>query len=333
MTDTVTMAHGSGGSATKELIENVFAAEFSNDTLNAMEDSAVVPASEKIALTTDSFVVKPVEYKGGNIGRLSICGTVNDLLMRGSKPEYITAGFILEEGLDIDLLKRIVKSAAETAREAGVRIVAGDTKVIDGNGGIYINTAGVGLLDPAAEDISAKRASDGDVIIVSGNLGDHHSAILTDRLGIDSDIESDNAPLVDIVGNLLKSGVEIHTLRDITRGGLATVLKELAESSGTCFYINENDIPASAAVKSFAAMLGLEPLYMGNEGKLAAVVAAKDAERALEIIRNSKYGADAVIVGEVKAEESRRGRLIVRTEIGSEREVGILKGEGLPRIC
>ena len=333
MTDMITMAHGSGGSATKDLIDNVFARAFSNDTLNAMEDSAVVKGAEKIALTTDSFVVKPLEFKGGDIGRLSICGTVNDLLMRGAKPEYITAGFILEEGLDIGLLKRIVDSAAKTAEEAGVKIVAGDTKVIEGNGGLCINTAGVGVMNPELPDISAKEAKVGDKIIVSGNLGDHHSAILSQRLGIDSDIKSDNAPLVEMVGKLINEKVKVHTLRDITRGGLATVLKELAESSGKTFYINEKDIPASAAVKSFAAMLGLEPLYMGNEGKLAAIVAAEDAGRALEIIRNSRYGENAVIIGEVRKEESREGKLIIRTEIGSEREAGILKGEGLPRIC
>ena len=333
MSNTITMAHGSGGSATKELIDNIFADAFSNDVLNAMEDSAVVDGSKKIAVTTDSFVVKPVEYRGGNIGRLAICGTVNDLLMRGAVPKYITAGFILEEGLDIELLKRVTLSMAETAKEAGVSIVAGDTKVIDGNGGIYINTAGVGFVDPERNDISARMASDGDLIIVSGNLGDHHSTILANRLGIDSDIESDNAPLVDIVEKLMKSGADIHTLRDITRGGLATVLKELAEASGKTFYINEKDIPASEAVKSFSAMLGLEPLYMGNEGKLAAIVSGKDAENALDIIKHSKYGKNAVVIGEVKTEPDRRGKLIVRTEIGSEREVGILKGEGLPRIC
>ena len=326
----ITMVHGSGGSATGELIERVFAKEFNNDVLNQMEDSAVVEGAGRIAVTTDSFVVTPAEFRGGDIGRLCICGTVNDLLMRGARPEYITCGFILEEGVRIEMLQRVVHSMAETAREAGVKIVAGDTKVVNGKGELYINTAGVGFV-PDNVDIRSAGAQEGDVIIVSGTMGDHHAAILSERMEIDTDVESDNAPLVDMVGNLLKAGIEVHTLRDITRGGLGTVLKELAESSGRTFYINDQDIPVKKVVRDFCGLLGLDPLYMGNEGKLTAIVAGKDGEKALEIIRNSRYGEDAAIIGEVKSETP--GEVILRTAIGGKRIIDVLQGEGLPRIC
>ncbi len=330
MEQTISMIHGSGGQATGDLIHEVFASEFNNETLNLMEDSAVVDGSAKIAITTDSFVVTPVEFKGGDLGRLCVCGTVNDLLMRGAVPKYLTCGAILEEGASIELLRRIIHSMAETAREAGVQIVAGDTKVIEGSGGIYINTTGVGMV-PETVDISSKHARPGDVILVSGTMGDHHAAILSERMNIDTDIKSDNAPLVDMVRNLLAAGIRIRTLRDITRGGLATVLKELAEASGTQFVLDEAAVPVTEQVRSFSGMLGLDPLYMGNEGKLAAVIAPEDAEAALDIIRHSRYGRDAACIGQV--EEGTPGRLIVRTRIGGERLLEVLQGEGLPRIC
>ena len=331
----ITMVHGSGGQATDDLIASIFAKEFSNDTLNQMEDSAVVPGAGKIAMTTDSFVVTPVIFRGGDIGRLCICGTVNDLLMRGAKPKYITCGFILEEGLAISTLERVVHSMAETAREAGVIIVAGDTKVINGNGGLYINTAGVGFV-PEDVDIKAANARPGDVIIASGNMGDHHAAILSERMNIETDVESDNAPLVDMVGKLLESGIEIRTLRDVTRGGLATVLKELAVASANVFYLDEESIPVSAKVRDFAGLLGLDPMYMGNEGKMIAIVPKEVAEQAVEIIRSAKYGENACIIGEVAEAEDRiaeAGSLIMRTEIGGQRYLDVLQGEGLPRIC
>lgn len=330
MDQTISMVHGSGGQATGELIHDVFAKEFDNTTLDQMEDSAVVPGSSKIAITTDSFVVTPVEFRGGDIGRLAICGTVNDLLMRGAVPKYLTCAAILEEGASVEQLRRVIHSMAETAREAGVQIVAGDTKVIEGHGGIYLNTTGVGEV-PEGRDISAGNAKDGDVILVSGTMGDHHAAILSERMAIETDIRSDCAPLVDIVKNLLNAGIEVHTLRDITRGGLGTVLKELAEASGKEFVLEEEKIPVTPKVRDFCGMLGLDPLYMGNEGKLTAIVAKKDAERALDIIQNSRYGKDAAIIGEVKDGES--GRLIARTAIGGERILDVLQGEGLPRIC
>lgn len=324
------MVHGSGGSATGELIDEIFDREFSNATLDQMEDSAVVPGARQIAMTTDSFVVTPAEFRGGDIGRLCVCGTVNDLLMRGAVPKYLTCGFILEEGLDVALLKRVVHSMAKTAEEAGVHIVAGDTKVVNGNGELYINTAGVGFVSEGV-DIAAGNARTGDAIIVSGNVGDHHAAILSERMNIDTDIESDNAPLVDIVSNLLNSGIHVHTLRDVTRGGLATVLKELSGQSKKTFVIEENKVPVTSKVADFAGLLGLDPLYMGNEGMLVAIVDSHDADKALDIIRDSKYGKNAAIIGEVK--EDSEGKLIETTELGGERELDILQGEGLPRIC
>lgn len=330
----IRMEHGSGGRATGALIGEIFEKAFSNETLSQMEDAAVVPGAGRIAITTDSFVVTPLVFPGGDIGRLSICGTVNDLLMRGAKPKYITCGFILEEGAEIALLKRIVSSMAQTAGEAGVRIIAGDTKVIEGAGGIYINTTGVGFV-PERIHIGAANSRPGDVILVSGNLGDHHAAILSCRMEIQNSIESDQAPLGEMVQKLLDNDVDVHVLRDVTRGGLATVLKELAKSSGKMFEIREEAIPVDPQVRDFCGLLGLDPLYMGNEGKLAAIVAAEDADRALSLIRESRYGQNAAIIGEVKAAESAdaSGRLILRTRIGGRRVLEELQGEGLPRIC
>lgn len=328
--DKILMVHGSGGSATGELIDTIFDKEFSNKTLDQMEDSAVVPGSGRIAMTTDSFVVTPAEFRGGDIGRLCVCGTVNDLLMRGAVPKYLTCGFILEEGLSVDLLKRVVHSMAETAREAGVEIVAGDTKVVNGNGELYINTAGVGFV-PDDLEISADKAEVGDQILVSGTMGDHHAAILSERMEIETDIQSDNAPLVDMVSNLIGAGLHIHTLRDITRGGLGTVLKELSESSKKTFTIEDDLIPVTDKVRDFCGLLGLDPVYMGNEGKLVCILPKEESDKALEIIRHSRYGENACRIGEVTADSD--GRLFARTRIGGERELDVLQGEGLPRIC
>ena len=346
----IRMEHGSGGRATGELIGEIFEKAFSNETLSQMEDAAVVAGSGRIAVTTDSFVVTPLEFPGGDIGRLCICGTVNDLLMRGATPKYLTCGFILEEGADIEQLKRIASSMALTAKEAGVQIIAGDTKVIEGAGGVYINTTGVGFV-PENVDIKASNSATEDVIIVSGNLGNHHATVLSQRMEIKNSIESDNAPLVEMVGKLLKENIEVHVLRDVTRGGLATVLKELAQSSGKVFEIEEEKLPVDPQVKDFCGLLGLDPLDMGDGGKLVAIVSKKDAERALEIIRSSRYGEHAAIVGKVSDgqpvtvmekicdEQSGNecsktiGKLILKTRIGGRRVLKELQGEGLPRIC
>jgi len=323
------MVHGSGGAATSELIGKIFAKEFASTTLDKMEDSAVVPGADRIAVTTDSFVVTPITFPGGDIGRLCICGTVNDLLMRGAKPKYITCGFILQEGLEVAKLQDIVHSMAECAREAGVEIVAGDTKVVSGNGELFINTAGVGFV-PAGREVSAERVCEGDAVIVSGYLGDHHAAILGSRMGISNDIKSDNAPLGAIVGALFDAGIDVHTMRDITRGGLATVLKELAQASNTTIELQEECLPVTVQVKNFCGLLGLDPLYMGNEGKLVVLVPQDQAEKAVEAMRNARYGEDACIVGHVEAGE---GKLHLRTRIGGLRNLEVLQGEGLPRIC
>ncbi|MBQ7148283.1 MAG: hydrogenase expression/formation protein HypE [Pseudobutyrivibrio sp.] len=330
----IIMEHGSGGRATSQLIKEIFESQFNSDVLSEMEDAAVVPGDATIAMTTDSFVVTPLEFPGGDIGRLCICGTVNDMCMRGAVPKYITCGFILEEGASVEVLRRLVKSMADTAREAGVKIVAGDTKVIEGNGGIYINTAGVGFV-PKGVDIKAKNATAGDVIIVSGNVGDHHATVLSQRMEIKNTIISDNAPLQEMVGRLVSNNIPVHVLRDVTRGGLATVLKELALASNMTFEIFADKLPVDPQVKSFCSLLGLDPLYMGNEGKMVAIVPADFAEQALEIIKNSKYGENACIIGSVNApkEDTEAGCLILNTEIGGRRFLDILQGEGLPRIC
>ncbi|WP_026835349.1 hydrogenase expression/formation protein HypE [Eubacterium xylanophilum] len=332
----ISMEHGSGGSATSKLINKIFEREFDNEILSRMEDAAVLDLESgcgKIAMTTDSFVVTPLIFKGGDIGRLSVCGTVNDLLMRGATPRYLTCGFVLEEGLEIDILERVVHSMAETAREAGVIIVAGDTKVVEGDGGLIINTTGLGFV-PDGVDISVQNAAEGDVIIVSGNMGDHHAAILSERMAIENDIESDNAPLVEMVQGMIEAGIDIHVLRDVTRGGLATVMTEIAKAGDFRIELMENAIPVDIRTKDFCGILGLDPLYMGNEGKLVALVPEDQGQKALEIVKNSKYGEGATIIGNVlEKTEVGKGELRLRTSIGGLRSLDILQGEGLPRIC
>lgn len=326
----ITMAHGSGGSATTELIRDIFADAYGNTTLNAMEDAAVVAGDKKLAFTTDSFVVKPVFFPGGDIGHLSVCGTVNDMLMRGATPKYLTSAFIIEEGMDIDDLKKICASMAKTCSEANVDIVCGDTKVVDGNGGLFINTAGVGFVRDGI-DISAANCKPGDIIIASGFMGDHHAAILSSRMGISNNIESDAAVLCDIVNNLTASNLHIHAMRDVTRGGLATVVKELAVDSGVTIELQEKEIPVRDSVRNFCGLMGLDPLYMGNEGKLVVILPEAEASQALNIIRGSKYGENAAIIGKVTDEEG--GLAVAKTVLGTRRILDLMYGEGLPRIC
>ena len=324
----ITMAHGSGGRQTAQLIDEIFKKANSNPVLDMMEDSAVVAGDTKIAITTDSFVVTPLIFKGGDIGSLAVCGTVNDLLMRGAVPKYITSAYIIEEGADAELLTKIAASMAETAKEAGVTVVAGDTKVIEGNGGIYINTTGVGFVNENT-DIKSANCKNGDVIILSGTLGEHHAAILSERMGVKNNIQSDCAPLGEMVQNMMNAGIEIHAMRDITRGGLGTVLNEFANVSNCGFEIAEEKIPVTPEVEGFCKILGLNPLHMGNEGKMIAVVAEKDAEKAVQIIRKSKYGENAAIIGTVTDGEG----VTMLTRLGGKRTVTELYGEGLPRIC
>jgi hydrogenase expression/formation protein HypE len=334
----ITMAHGSGGESTSKLIREVFAKHFHNDVLDKLEDSAVVPGNGRIAVTTDSFVVTPIIFPGGDIGRLSVCGTVNDLLMSGARPMYLTCGCILEEGLDIDVLDKVIESMAETAREAGVKIITGDTKVIENKGGeagLIINTSGVGFIDDDLQVPGPFNLQDNDRIIISGNLGDHHAAILGKRMGIENSIVSDAAPLREMVMKLIENGVKVHAMRDVTRGGLGTVLNEFAESSKCNIELEETSLPVSPAVKDFCGMLGLDPLYMGNEGKMVLSVAAEDADRAVSLIRDSKYGENACIIGEVHKNDGSADihNVVLCTKIGGKRIVGLMFGEGLPRIC
>ena len=333
----ITMAHGSGGESTSALIRDVFAKHFHNEILDKLEDSAVVGGCGKLAVTTDSFVVTPIFFPGGDIGRLAVCGTVNDLLMSGATPKYLTCGCILEEGLDIDDLDKVIASMAETAKEAGVKIITGDTKVIENKGGVpglIINTSGVGFISDDLKVPGPFNLEDGDKIIISGNLGDHHAAILGTRMGIESNIESDCAPLVQMVSSLLAEGVRVHAMRDVTRGGLGTVLNEFAESSKCNIELVEDDLPVSANVRGFCKILGLDPIYMGNEGKMVLSVASDDADQAVSIIRYSKYGENAKVIGTVskKDENSDIHNVTISTKIGGKRIIGLMYGEGLPRI-
>lgn len=324
----IKMAHGSGGKETEELVKNVFMKHFAGETLSRMEDAAVIELHGKAAFTTDSFVVTPLFFKGGDIGKLAVCGTVNDLLMMGAVPRYLSAGFIIEEGMDSETLETIVSSMAETAKQAGVSIVAGDTKVIEGKGGLYINTAGIGII-PEGRDVSPSRCMPGDAILLSGNLGDHHACILSARMNIDNSIESDAAPLNNLVEALFENGVDVKAMRDVTRGGLATVLNEICSASKTGALIEESAVPVAQQTAAFCSILGLDPLYMGNEGKFIAVVAKEQADKAIAAIRSTTGGEDAAVIGYTRCDKG----VSIKTRLGGTRVLGPLYGEGLPRIC
>lgn len=324
----ITMAHGSGGKDSGELMREIFGKHFRNDILDRMEDAAVLELPGKVAVSTDSFVVTPLVFKGGDIGKLCVCGTVNDLLMMGGEPEYLTCGFILEEGLELSLLDTLVSSMAIEARKAGVTIVAGDTKVIEGCGGLCINTTGIGRI-PEGRNVSATNCVPGDKVILSGTLGDHHACILSSRMEIENHIESDCACLSDIVESLFSRGIQVRTMRDVTRGGLGTILNEIADSSRCRMVIGEEDIPVKDDVKAFVDILGLDPIYMGNEGKMVVIVPPEQEDRALEAMKKTKNGRDAKVIGEVT-----EGRgTILRTHLGGSRKLDVLYGESLPRIC
>ena len=323
----IDMSYGSGGKQTGNLINEVFLKHFNNKTLNKLEDAAVLNITGKIAYTTDSFVVTPLFFKGGNIGKLAVCGTVNDLSMMGAAPRFLTAGFIIEEGAELETIEQIAASMAQAAKEAGVRIVAGDTKVVEGKGGIYINTSGIGEIQKGG--ISISNCKPKDAIILSGNLGEHHAAILSHRMGIENQIASDCAPLYSIVKNLFDENIRVHCMRDVTRGGLATVLNEAADQSSCKVEIWEEALPVSAPVRGFCDILGLDPLYMANEGKMIAVVPDNQAQKALQAVQKSKYGKNARIIGTVM-----EGRgVTMKTRLQGSRTIDVLYGEGLPRIC
>ncbi len=333
--DIVLLAHGSGGTLGHELLEDVFIKHLGSPVSGVLEDAALVRLDGgKPAFTTDSYVVQPIFFPGGDIGKLAVCGTVNDLAMRGARPLYLSAGFILEEGLSLADLERIVVSMAETARAAGVRIVTGDTKVVERGGAdkLFINTAGIGLV-PEGVQIGAAGARPGDAILVSGALGDHGLAIMTQREGLrfEGAILSDCAPLNALVEQMLRTTLDIHVLRDPTRGGLVSTLNELATSSDMGIEIDEAAVPIHEPVRAASELLGLDPLYVANEGKLVAFVKASEAERLLEAMRAHPLGREAALIGRVV--EGHRRRVILRTVLGTHRLLDMLAGEQLPRIC
>ncbi len=333
----IEMAHGSGGIASAEIMKSIFGKHFSNQVLDKMEDAAVVKGSEMIVCSTDSFVVEPIIFKGGDIGKLSICGTVNDILMMGAEPKYITCGFILETGLQLETLEKVVESMAREAKKAGAIIIGGDTKVVEGKGGLYINTTGIGFLE-TEKNISASNCQDRDKIILTGTLGDHHATILSARMGIENQIKSDCATLGDITKKLQENNLNVKAMRDVTRGGLGTILNEIAMASECEILLEEEAIPIKEEVKGFADVLGIDPLYMGNEGKMILVIKEEEAQKALEEIRKTENGKDASIIGTVnknkfKDSNGEVGKVLIKTYLGATRRVDVLVGEGLPRIC
>lgn len=334
--DQIVMGHGAGGRMSHRLIRQAFLPAFSNAPLLAGDDAArlEIPQGSPLSISTDAHVVWPLFFPGGDIGRLAVCGTVNDVAMLGARPLYLTAGFILEEGLPMQTLERVIASMQAAAQEAGVQIVAGDTKVVQKGkaDGMYITTAGVGTVRPGLV-IGGARAQPGDVVILSGSIGDHGIAVLGARgeLGFQSDIQSDVAPLNHLIDAMLQASGRIHVLRDPTRGGLATTLNEIAAQSGVCIRLDEQSIPVRPEVNGACEMLGFDPLYVANEGKLICILPAPDAGAVLQAMRTTHYGEAAAIIGEVSPDPS--GRVLLRTALGSTRLVDMLAGEMLPRIC
>ena len=334
----IVMGHGSGGLMTRDLINKVFHPLLSNPVLDAGNDFGLLPPSDtenfRLVVSTDSHIVTPLFFPGGDIGRLSVCGTVNDISMSGATPIGLTAGFILEEGLDIKVLKKVVESMQAAAQEAGVIIAAGDTKVVNKGqcDGIYINTAGFGWV-PRNRNIHGANAQPGDVVIISGSMGDHGIAVLSARgeLGFSTELESDVAPLNGMIKQVINAVPEVHVLRDPTRGGLATTLNEIAGQSKVSIWLEEHAIPVKPAVQNACEILGFDPLYVANEGKVIIILPAKYAEQTLSILNNHKYGQDAAIIGKIEKDEP--GTVLLRTSYGSTRIMDMLAGEMLPRIC
>lgn len=340
--DQIVLGHGSGGRLMHDLIARCFLPRLGNSILLQGDDAGSLPLPGphspdergRLAMSTDSHVVTPLFFPGGDIGRLAICGTVNDLAMIGAIPLYITAGFILEEGLDMATLNKVILAMQSAAQEAGVEIVAGDTKVVQKGkaDGIYINTAGLGWIPPGIQ-VSGALARPGDVVLISGSVGNHGIAVLEARgeLGFISGVQSDIAPLNHMVRALLEQSCRIHSLRDPTRGGLATTLNEIARQSNVAIQVNEIAIPIDQDVSAACEMLGLDPLYIANEGKLLAIVAPEDAEKALQIMHSFSYGQQAAVIGRVEAAPVKK--VLVKTSIGARRILDMLSGEMLPRIC
>ena len=334
--DTVLLGHGSGGKLSAELIQSIFLPAFRSAALEKLDDQAIVSINgTRLAITTDSFVVKPLFFPGGDIGSLAVHGTVNDLAMGGARPLFLSVAFIIEEGLSMGVLRRVVISLRDAAHKAGVEVVTGDTKVVEKGSGdqVFINTTGIGLVRPGLK-LSSDRACPGDAILVSGFLGDHGIAILSERQGLEFEcpVVSDSAPLHGLVAEMLDVGGEsIHCMRDPTRGGLSSALNEIAQRSGVSMQLDEPKIPVREAVRGACEMLGLDPLYVANEGKLIAIVNNSEAEKVLEAMRRHPLARDAQMIGRVTKQDS--APVIIRTAYGTNRIVDMLSGDQLPRIC
>ena len=333
--DKVLLGHGSGGKLTADLIRDVFLPAFGNDVLGRLDDQAVVRiAGLRLAFTTDSFVVKPLFFRGGDIGSLAVHGTVNDLAMGGAQPLFLSAAFILEEGLDLEILRRVTDSLARAAAAAGVQVVTGDTKVVEkGSGdGIFINTTGIGVV-PEGVNLSANQARPGDTVILNGSIGDHGIAILSEREGIafETAVLSDSAPLHTLVRTILNVTQEIRCMRDPTRGGLASALNEIAAQSGVGIVIDERCVPVHEEVRGACELLGLDPLYVANEGKLVAIAAPDAADDIVSAMRRHPLGCEARAIGYVS--KANPGLVTMRTSLGTTRVVDMLAGDQLPRIC
>jgi hydrogenase expression/formation protein HypE len=335
LSDIITLAHGSGGKLTQNLIKNIFLKHFSNEILLQGDDAAKLNLLQgKVAFTTDSFVITPLFFKGGDIGKLSICGTVNDLAASGAKAMYLTCGFIIEEGMDIHELEKIAQSMGKTARECNVKIVSGDTKVVQKGAAdkVFINTSGIGVI-PDNVCVSGANARPGDKVIITGGIGEHGCSILLEReqLNIFSEINSDCAPLNNMIENIFKVTSDVHVLRDPTRGGLATTLNEIAIQSGVGIRLYEEKIPIVEEVRGVCEMLGLDPLYMANEGKMIIIAPETSVKAVLDVLHGEKYGKNACIVGDVIDDPKKR--VTVKTLTGGSRIVDMLVGDQLPRIC
>jgi len=334
MNDTILLAHGSGGKLSHDLVENKFLPFLANPMLNKLDDSAIFEASGQLAFTTDSYVVNPIFFPGGDIGKLAVCGTVNDLAMSGAKPLYLSLSAIIEEGFSLGELEQIMQSIKAAAEEAEVNIIAGDTKVVNRGQAdkLFITTSGIGII-PLGINISGANAKAGDKVILSGTIGDHGIAIMSQREGLRFSVPvgSDCAPLNKLVSQMLEASSRIHCLRDPTRGGLATTLNELARQSKVGIVVQETKIPVKEGVRAACELLGFDPIYVANEGKLVAVVDPDDADKVLAQIKQNSYGKDAAIIGEVTGDHP--GRVIMKTKLGPSRIIDMLSGELLPRIC
>jgi hydrogenase expression/formation protein HypE len=334
MNDAILLAHGSGGKLSHDLVEKRFLPFLTNPMLNKLDDSAIFEGSGRFAFTTDSYVVNPIFFPGGDIGKLAVCGTVNDLSMSGANPLYLSLSVIIEEGFPMAELERIVKSIRAAAEEAQVNIITGDTKVVNQGQAdkLFINTSGIGII-PTGVEISGANARDGDKVILSGTIGDHGIAIMSQREGLrfEIPIESDCAPLNKLVVQMLEASPNIHCLRDPTRGGLATTLNEFANQSHIGIIIEEDKIPVAEGVRAACELLGFDPIYVANEGKLVAIVEPGDADKILAEMKQDSYGRDAAIIGEIT--NAHPSRVIMKTKLGPSRVIDMLSGELLPRIC